>query len=463
MAFSFSPSNMKQEHPPEAFLRRMIVTIDGPAGSGKSTTASILARRLELRYLDTGAMYRAVTYAAIRRGVDPEDADAVSAVARSIHLEVRTVDGNPVLFLEGEDIEKAIRSPAVSDAVSAVSRHGGVRREMVHLQRSTAMGGGVVAEGRDTGSVVFPHADVKIFLIAGLGERAARRRGQLNEMGIHQDIEEIKENISMRDEIDSSRAHSPLVKPAGAITVDTSTLTVEQQVSVIERHVRGEAERMAHLAVWQGESNPYEKMRTYYRFSRTMVRVFFRLFFGLRIIGEDNLRFRENFIFASNHISYFDPPVVGCALKREVSFVAKKELFKNRLLAWLIRRYHAIPVDRNEIDKTTMKRILKKLTGGESILMFPEGTRSRNGGLGRFKTGLGFLSLQSRVSVVPVHVVGTAAMRDCFLRRRKLEVRIGAPIRVGIGHEPNDKRRDYETLSAMVRNSMEMLKHEAEA
>ncbi len=441
----------------------MIVTIDGPAGSGKSTTALMLARRLALRYLDTGAMYRAVAYAAIRRGVDPEDADAVSAVARSIHLEARTVDGNPVLFLEGEDVENAIRSPAVSDAVSPVSRHSGVRREMVLLQRRTASGGGVVAEGRDTGSVVFPHAHVKVFLIADLGERAARRRGQLNEIGIDQDIEEIKENISMRDAIDSSRAHSPLVKPAGAITVDTTTLTIEQQVSVIERLVRGEAERLAHLSVRRGERNPSEKMRAYYRISHIVVRGFFRLFFGLRIIGEDNLRFRENFIFASNHISYFDPPVVGCALRREISFVAKKELFRNRLFAWLIRRYHAIPVDRNEIDKKTMKRILKKLTCGESILMFPEGTRSRNGGLGRFKTGLGFLSMQSNVSIVPVHVVGTAAMRDCFFRRRKLEVRIGAPIRVGIGHEPNDKRRDYATLSAMVRSSMEILKHEAEA
>lgn len=441
----------------------MIVTIDGPAGSGKSTTASALARRLGLRYLDTGAMYRAVTYAAIRRGVDPDDSEAVSAVARSIDLEVRTVDGDPVLFLDGENVEKAIRSPDVSNAVSPVSRHRGVRREMVRLQRSTALEGGVVAEGRDTGSVVFPHAHVKIFLIADIGARAARRRGQLNAMGIDQGIEEIKENISMRDTIDSNREHSPLVRPAGAIIVDTSPLTIEQQVSVIEQHVLREAERLAHLMVRRGESNPYEKMRTYYRISHIVVRGFFRLFFGLRIVGEDNLRFRENFIFASNHISYFDPPVVGCALRQEVSFVAKKELFSNRLLAWLIRRYHAIPVDRSEIDKTTMKRMMKKLKDGESILMFPEGTRSKNGSLGRFKTGLGFLSQQSNVSIVPVHVAGTVAMRDCFLRRRKLEVRIGAPIRVGKVNETRDKKRDYATLSSMVRSSMEMLKHEAEA
>jgi cytidylate kinase len=453
---------MVQELQTEGALRSIIVTIDGPAGSGKSTTASLLAERLGLRYLDTGAMYRAVTHAVLQRGIDPENSDAVTAVARSINLDLRIEDNGPVLFLDGENIERAIRKPTVSNAVSPVSRHPGVRREMVRLQRTIASEGGIVAEGRDTGSVVFPYAHVKIFLVADLAERAERRCKQLREMGIDQQVKEIADNITARDAIDSSREHSPLVKPTGAFTVDTSTLTIEQQVSEIERLTREEAVRLAHLSVPSGERNSFEKMKIYYRISHFAVRQFFRLLFGLEIDGDVNLRYRENFIFASNHLSYFDPPVVGCALRREVSFMAKKELFANRLFAWLIRKYHAIPIDRNEIDRTTMKLIMGKLSSGESILLFPAGTRSKKEAIGTFKAGLGFLSLQSGVSIVPVYVTGTNAMRDCLVRRKRLRVRIGPPVRVRAGYRPEGGKKDYETLSSMVRSEMEMLKYEAE-
>lgn len=457
-----SPTNMEQERQTEDALRRIIVTIDGPAGSGKSTTASLLAKRLGLRYLDTGAMYRAVTHAVLQRGIDPDNPDAVTTVARSIRLDLRIEDTKPAMFIDGENVEQAIREPAVSNAVSPVSRHGGVRHEMVRLQRAIASAGGIVAEGRDTGSVVFPYAHVKIFLVADLDARAKRRRRQLREMGIDQQIDEIAENITARDAIDSSRERSPLTKPTGAFTVDTSALTIEQQVSEIERLTKEEAVRLTHLGVPSGEQNRFEKMQVYYRISHFLVRVFFRLLFGLEIHGDANLRYRENFIFASNHISYFDPPIVGCSLRREVSFMAKKELFTNGLFAWLIRRYHAIPVDRNEIDRKTMKLIMGKLSGGESILLFPEGTRSKGGAVGTFKAGLGFLSLQSGVSIVPVFVTGTNTMRDCLMRRRRLQVRIGPPVRVRAGYRPDGGKKDYATLSSMVRSEMEMLKHEAE-
>lgn len=459
---SVFPAHMEQERDTNGMLRRIIVTIDGPAGSGKSTTASLLAARLGLRYLDTGAMYRAVTYAALRRGIDPEDREAVSAVARSVRLDLRIEGDRSVMFLDGENVEQAIREPAVSNAVSPVSRHPGVRREMVRLQRSIASEGGIVAEGRDTGSVVFPFAHVKIFLVADLDARAERRRRQLLDMGIDQRIDEIAGNITARDEIDSSRAHSPLTRPAGAFTVDTSTLTIAQQVDEIERLTGEEARRLARLRVLPGERNRFERMRTYYRISSFMVRLFFKVLFGLEIHGVEHLRYRENFIFAGNHVSYFDPTVVGCALRREVSFVAKKELFRNRLFAWLIRRYHAIPVDRSEIDRGTLKSIMEKLSNGESILLFPEGTRSRDGTIGTFKAGLGFLSIQSGIGIIPVFVAGTDGMRTCFLRRKRLQVRIGPPVRVRSGHRNGAGKKEYAILSSMVRSEMEMLKDEAE-
>ncbi len=453
---------MYREHEQKSPLEGMIITIDGPAGSGKSTTASMLAERLGLVYLDTGAMYRAVTNAVLEKNIDPEDEEAIVPVAESIELEFRKIGGGTNLYADGVDVSKEIRSPEVSSHVSPVSRHRGVRRAMVRIQRSIARGGGVVAEGRDIGSVVFPYAHVKIFLVADIDSRAERRRLQLQKMGMDQSLPEIRENILRRDEIDSSRSNSPLLRPAGALLVDTSSLTIEQQVGVIEEAVLREAERLGRLKRVNG-TNEFASMRLYYRISHFAVRMFFRVIFGLRIVGGENLRYRECSVFASNHLSYADPLVAGCGLNREVSFVAKKELFRNRLFGWLIRTYNAIPIDRDEIDRAALKRISSELGSGRSILMFPEGTRSKNGVIGELKAGLGFIALHNGVSIVPMYVSGTNDLYGCFLRKRRLEVRIGPPIRMPEGYKTRDKRNEYRILSSMVREEMRMLKDETEA
>jgi cytidylate kinase len=447
----------------EEVLRRFVVTIDGPAGSGKSTTASILARRLGLTYLDTGAMYRAVTLAALERAIDPENGVELTKLAESVAITIEQRSGKPVVVLNGKDVETDIRTAAVSRCVSPVSRHLGVRRAMVRLQRRMGAAGGIVAEGRDTGSVVFPFAHVKIFLVAEIEARAERRLQQLRNIGISQNLPEIVENISARDAMDSGREASPLVRPAGAMLVDTSNLTIAGQVEVIEREVRAEAARMADLAVGNRERNPFGSMSLYYRISHAAVRFIFRAFFGLSVSGIEHARFRENFIFASNHLSYADPLVVGCALDREVLFLAKKELFRNRIFASLIRAYHAIPVDREEIERKTMRRILEMLGTGRSILMFPEGTRSRNGEIKEFKPGLGFTALNAGVSVVPVYVTGSNRLRDCLLRRARLVVKIGPPIRVRKDFASGDRKTDYRTLAAMAQHELRMLQDEAEA
>jgi cytidylate kinase len=454
---------MNREYGPQSPLEGIIVTIDGPAGSGKSTTASILAERLGLVYLDTGAMYRGVTYAVLERDIDPENEASVVSVAESMELEFRTVDAGTALYADGVDISEEIRSPEVSRFVSPVSRYQGVRRAMVRTQRSIARNGGVVAEGRDTGSVVFPYAHVKVFLVADIDSRAERRRRQLQDMGMEQTLEEIRDNIVRRDDIDSGRTHSPLLKPAGALLVDTSSLTIEQQVDLIEEAVARETERLANLRVGGGKSNEFASMRFLYRISHAAVRIFWRILFGLRIMGAENLGYRECSVFASNHLSYADPLVAGCGLDREVAFVAKKELFRNRLFGWLIRTYNAIPIDRDEIDRAALKRISSELASGKSILMFPEGTRSRDGSIGELKAGLGFIALHNGAAVVPMHVSGTNDLYGCFLRKRRLEVRIGPPIRMPEGYRPRDRKNEYRILSAMVREEMRMLKNESEA
>jgi cytidylate kinase len=448
------------DRPPD-FLKRMIITIDGPAGSGKSTTASMLAKRLGLTYLDTGAMYRAVTLAALERGVDPADDISVTRAAEAAAFEFRKQGNAIIVYVDGRNVERDIRGPAVSDAVSHVSRHEGVRHAMVRLQRRLGCTGGIVAEGRDTGSVVFPFAAVRVFLTADVEARAERRGAQLREIGVVQHIGDIRRNLIRRDEIDSQRRASPLVRPAGAFALDTTRLSIDEQVTRIEREVRAEEKRLSALAVEADEDDPLSRMRRYYALSHACVRGLMRGLFGLEIHGSEHLRFRENYIFASNHISYADPPIVGCTLNREVWFLAKKELFRNRLFARLISSYHAIPVDRDELERTTVKRIFAILGEKGSILMFPEGTRSRTGELGELKPGLGYVAVISGATVVPVYVSGTNDLGRCLLRRQKLQVRIGPPIRIRPDRVQEDRKEEYRILTRMVASELRMLQDEA--
>ncbi len=440
-------------------IGKMLVTIDGSAGSGKSTTASMLAEELGLTYLDTGAMYRAVTWDSLENGISPEDEAAVTERAGNIDLELREAEGVPSLFLNGRRLGNEIRSSEVSAAVSPVSKYSGVRRSLVKIQRSIALKGGIVAEGRDTGTTVFPFADLKIFLTADIGSRALRRKNQLEEMELEGRIESIRENLENRDRIDSTREHSPLRRPPGSITVDTSNITIEEQVGIIKDAVVKKAEELSRLRVWPGEKNEKATMPLYWRSASACVYFFFKIIFGLRTYGRDNISYRENYIFASNHISNSDPPIVGSALKRKVWILAKKELFGNFFFRWLITRFNAIPVDRGKADRMSVTTITEKLVKGDSVLLFPEGTRSRDGNIRKLKSGLGYYAIQTGRPIVPVFIRGCDRLKDCFLRKEKMEVHIGRPIRIDAGYESSDKKSDYETLASMTREEMSMLKY----
>jgi cytidylate kinase len=202
-----------------------VIAIDGPAGAGKSTVSRALARRLGLQYLDTGAMYRAVTYAALRDRIDPADVERVAAVARS----TRIVVGDPEVLVDGDDATAAIRSAEVNGAVSIVAANPHVRSELRDQQRAwaAARGGGVI-EGRDIGSVVFPNAELKVHLTASAEERARRRTAEAGG-----DASLIADNLRLRDHIDSTRADSPLREADGSVLVDTDGRTIEQVVDAI--------------------------------------------------------------------------------------------------------------------------------------------------------------------------------------------------------------------------------------
>jgi cytidylate kinase len=216
----------------------LIIAIDGPAGSGKSTSAKLVAKKLGYLYIDTGAMYRAITYLALKNGV-VKDESRILELARKSKIELKYTDENLVVTLNDRDISNEIRSTEVNAHVSDISKLSAVRKLLVEKQREIGKKGhGVVMEGRDIGTVVFPDADVKIFLTASLDTRAGRRAKEYFQNGSEVIVEDIKNNLSNRDKIDSSREDSPLTKAVDALTIDTTDVTIEEQVNLILKEVK---------------------------------------------------------------------------------------------------------------------------------------------------------------------------------------------------------------------------------
>ncbi len=212
---------------------KLIIAIDGPAASGKSTTAKCVAAKLGYLHIDTGAMYRAITLKILRSGVEEFYSKRIASLVDSTRIELRPADGSLTVILDGMDVTEEIRSPEVTAAVSSVSTIRNVRRAMVNEQRRIGKVGGVVLEGRDIGTVVFPDADLKIYMIASIEARALRRQHELAAKGISTDLDALKAEIRRRDEKDSSRDESPLRKAEDAIELDTSDLTIDEQVEFI--------------------------------------------------------------------------------------------------------------------------------------------------------------------------------------------------------------------------------------
>jgi cytidylate kinase len=219
----------------------VVVAIDGPAGSGKSSTARGVARAAGLRYLDTGALYRAMTWWMLERGIDVEDADAVATVCHEPRIGITTSPDVVVVSVDDADVSEAIREPRVARAVSAVSRVPQVREALVERQRRIIGDGGIVVEGRDIGTVVAPHADLKVFLVASDDERARRRAGDLGRGTTGAGLEATREALARRDHLDSTRSTSPLAKADDAVEIDTTALSLVEVVDEIVQRIEGAA------------------------------------------------------------------------------------------------------------------------------------------------------------------------------------------------------------------------------
>lgn len=217
----------------KAVAAGFVVAIDGPAGSGKSTTAKLCAKRLGFYHLDTGAMYRAITLKVLDTDTPIDRPAALGRMLEATRIDLDWRAGRMLVRLDGRDVSKAIRAPRVSDFVSEVSAIPAVRRKLVVEQRRAAAGRSVVCEGRDIGSVVFPDAGLKIYLDCAVGARAGRRLKELAGAGRRSSAAAVRANLVKRDRIDSGRKMSPLVRTADAVLVDTTHLAIEEQVAVV--------------------------------------------------------------------------------------------------------------------------------------------------------------------------------------------------------------------------------------
>jgi cytidylate kinase len=411
-------------------------------------------------------MYRAVTLAALERGTDRADGSAMGRLADAVDLCLEPAPpggGSLRVLLDGRDVSSDIRNPRVTTAVSEVSAHPEVREAMVRLQRRLSAGGGVVLEGRDIGSVVLPSADLKVYLVADARVRAERRVKDLRALGVEASVDEVERDLARRDQHDTGRKTSPLVRPIGARVVDTSALTIERQVEEIVTMARRAAGEAVSLCLAASGSAGPRRRRIDYRLAQAVIRTAVRVVYGLRVRHRLRGELEEPYIFACNHVSNVDPPFVGSTLPRDIYFVAKASLFTHPTFAWLIRRYNAIPIKRGVFDREAMATFVGLLRSGKSVMIFPEGGRVMTGALGPPKSGVGYLALNSGVAVVPVYARGNAFLVDCMLRRRRMIYTHGRPIRV-----PGDllaEYRDadsYRRYAEMVMCAIAALKDEVE-
>ena len=423
-----------------------VITIDGPAGAGKSTAARGLAERLGYTLIPTGAMYRALALSIMRSGVPARESAELRAHLATLSITV--VAGR--VFLNGEDVTEEIRSREVARVTSEVTRLASVRDRVTPLQRQMAADGGVVLEGRDTGTVVCPDAEVKFFVTASLDARARRRQAELAAAATSAPLDAITRELAARDRQDETRELAPLRRPEGAIEIDTSDLSAEQVVehlmSAIEHHKHERAATMSWSRFYAG--------------CKILAVAFMRLMFRLEAVGKENIPAHGPVLMVANHSSVLDPPLVGGASDRQLTYLAKAELFDIPLFGALIRALNARPIRREGADPSALRAAKRVLDEGGALLVFPEGTRGEEGVIRPAKPGAGLLAVSSGAAVVPVYVSGSgrAWPRGRRLPRpAKVTVTFGKPLRFE-AERGADRKAQYEVASREMMDAISRLR-----
>jgi cytidylate kinase len=424
-------------------LKPFVLAIDGPAGAGKSTTARGVAERLGLLHVDSGAMYRAVAWLALRKGVSLEDEPALVAMLDRTRIE----PGPDGVRVDGVSVEDSIRTAEAGEAASRVALHPRLRGKLVSIQRSFARGPGLVMEGRDIGTVVFPDADLKLFISASAEARAERRFLELRAKGQSADRAAIVALIRERDRRDMEREASPLVRAPDAILLDTTCIGPEESIAL--------AARWAELA-----RRPVRRIGLVYAFGSGFTRLFARTLLDFKVEGLERIPRKGPLIVACNHISFWDPPLVGAHLPREMHFIAKAELFHNPLFGALIRSYNSIPIQRGAQARAGLRGAEEVLSSGGAVLIFPEGTRNKSGELMPPRAGVGRLSAVTRTPVAPACITGSNQIRRSMLRQVPIRITFGSPVMPPCSRHP--EREEVRAFARQVMDMIEALRAEQE-
>ena len=426
-----------------------IVAIDGPAGTGKGTMADILSKKYNLLNIDTGAMYRCVTLEMLNKNIKLDDEEKIEEMLKTIKIEMN--HEKKKVYLNGEDVTQKIRSTEVSKYVSLVSSIKSIRIAMAGLQRKMAHGKDVIMEGRDIGTVIFPTADVKIYLDASVEVRAQRRFKQNQAKGIDMPYEEVLDNIKKRDKNDMEKEMGALKVAPGATVIDGSNMTIKQVENSISKIIDKK------LKEKKNEEKIY-KIRpetTWKKIEREIIKkliyAFYKILFRIEKVDEENVPKEEPIIICANHLNMWDAVGLVTATKRRILFIAKEDLFNNGFLNWIAHVFDVIPIKRGMRDMEAMKRCLGALKDGAALGLFPEGTRRGIEKGAKVQNGAAYMALKTKVKVVPVGIKGT------FKPFTKVTLNYGKPLDFTNYNNKNPEKEDLEQATKEIMDNIIML------
>ena len=428
-----------------------IVAIDGPAGTGKGTLAGILSKKYNLLNIDTGATYRCVTLEMLNKNIKLDEEEKIAQMLKEIKIELNYKNNKQIVLLNGEDVTDKIRSKEVSENVSQVSSIKQIRLAMSGLQRKMAQEKDVIMEGRDIGTVVFPTADVKIYLDADIEERAKRRVKQNEEKGIEMSYEEVLENIKKRDKNDKEKEFGALKVADGATVIDTTKLSIKQ----VEKEISKIIDKK--LKEKKKEKNIYSVRpeTTWKKIERATIKTIiygvYRILFRIEITNSENLPIDEPCIVCANHINYWDAVGLVVTSKKRIRFIAKEDLFNSRFLNWLAHIFDVIPIKRGKRDLDSMKICLKALKNGETLGIFPEGTRKGLAKGAKVQNGAAYMAMKAKVKVVPVGIQGN------FKPFTKVKLNYGKPLDFSKLNKENPEKDNLELATKEIIDNIVML------
>ena len=415
------------------------IAIDGPGGAGKSSLSKVVAKKLGIIYVDTGALYRTIGLYMLRCGVDPKDRDRVVAKLNDFTLELTFNDGKQIILLDGEDVGDSIRTPEVSMAASAVSAIPAVREYLLNMQRSTARKNSVIMDGRDIGTVILPNAEVKIFLTASPKARAQRRYNELIAKGQTVTYEQVYNEMVERDTNDSTRAVAPLKPADDAIIVDNSDLSFDESVKTILKIIKKCEKKL-------NKRNGYMKLHF-------LVAPMIRFFQRVSVKGVENIPSEGGFVLCSNHIAVRDVILLGVSAPRQLKFIGKKELFNIPILGSIVKWLGAIKLDRGGTDIGALKTAVNQVERGSIVAIFPQGHRRPgiNPAKTEKKNGAALIAYRSFSDVIPACIKTT---KNKYTFMCKKEIIFGKPIKNSDLGFVKGGKAEYEKATNIIFNEI---------